>query len=331
MQNTLGLPELLENIISHLPERDILCNAQRVSHHWKTIIDNSPTIQKKISFAPTEQPAISPVGYDEDEVKIFGGTPIYSRTTLINPLLKGQERSNAKAHFQISSDFAVRMKPMKLYGKPTGHVHFRPNLMMAPPRIWWRINAQNKTTPSPLPSWREMYLSQTPVAIAMLMIAYHRPAPPGSRNMFKVMIRDNDGITLGLVYETLAATMPVYDESAGASGESDPVVAHICWYETEIDGGGDGDSEDKGSGDDGSERNGSGEDDSDDDGTGDGSSGDVAGGDEGSVIYDSDGNVMEDPSSLRGDSSSPMEDSSSEVYEYSEHESELGSDTGYEA
>jgi hypothetical protein len=90
MQNTLALPELLENIISHLPERDILCNAQRVSHHWKTIIDSSPTIQKKIMFQPVKQSAISPVDFDKDELIISGGTPIYSRTTLINPLLMSQ-------------------------------------------------------------------------------------------------------------------------------------------------------------------------------------------------------------------------------------------------
>ena len=34
MQNTLGLPELIDNIISHLSERDIHCNAQRASRHW---------------------------------------------------------------------------------------------------------------------------------------------------------------------------------------------------------------------------------------------------------------------------------------------------------
>ena len=208
---------------------------------------------------------------------------------------------------------------MNLYGKPTGHVHFRPNLMMAPPRIYWWINAQDKSSPSPLPSWREMYLSQPPVAIAMLMVAYHGTAPPGSRNIFKVMIRDNDGITLGLVYETLAATMPAYDESVGASGESDSVAADVCWYETVIDGGGDEHSGEKGTDDDGSEDESSGEDSS-----GDQSGGEEDGGDEGSVIYDSDGNVM-------GDSSASMEDSSSEVYEYAEHESELGSDTGFEA
>jgi len=325
MQNTLGLPELLENIISHLPERDILCNAQRVSQHWKNIIDNSPTIQKKMYFAPAEQPALSPVDYDEDQVKIFGGTPIYSRTTLINPLLKGDERSNtAQTHFQISRDFAVRTKPMKLFGRPTSHVHFRPNLMMAPPRIYWQINAQNKDTPSPLPSWRAMYLSQPPVAIVMLMIAYHHPAPPESRNMFKVMIRDNDGINLGLVYDTLAATIPTYDEILGSSSDFDPVVAHICWYETEIDDGEDEDSEDKGSGEDGSEGKDSEEDSSGDRGSGDENSGDEDGGDQGSVIYDSDGNVMDD-------SGSSMEDSGSEIHEYAEHESELGSDTGYQA
>ena len=43
-----------------------------------------------------------------------------------------------------------------------------------------------------------------------------------------------------------------------------------------------------------------------------------------SVAYDSEGNVL-------GDSSSLMEDSDSETYEYTQHESELGSDTAFEA
>lgn len=295
MQNTLSLPELLENIISHLPEEDILCNAQRVSRHWKTIIDTSPTIQKKIWLQPEEQPAISPVDYDEDDVKIFSGTPIYPRTTLTNPLLT--RKDDLIAHRQLSRDFAVRIKPMKLYGQPTGHVHFRPNLMMAPPKIYWQTYTRNKISPSPLPSWCKMYLSQPPVVTVMLMVAYQHPAPPGSRSMFKVMIREKDGVTLGHVYETFASTIPVCDENLMTNWETDPITAHVCWYETDTNGG-----KGKGSEDDGSEGKGSGEDSSEDDGSEDGSTEDDGSGDEGSVIYDSDGSVIEASSSEMGDS-----------------------------
>ena len=110
--------------------------------------------------------------------------------------------------------------------------------------------------------------------------------------MFKVMIREKAGVTLGLVYETLAATMPAYDESLGTAYEADPIVAHVCWHETdedggEVDGSGDGGSEGKGSKDNCSKE---------DDGDGDSSGGD-GDGDEGSAIYDSDSNVVEDSSS----------------------------------
>lgn len=203
---------------------------------------------------------------------------------------------------------------MKLYGQLTGHVHFRPNLMMAPPKIYWQTYTRNKILPSPLPSWRKMYLSQPPVTTVMMMIAYQHPAPPGSRNMFKVMIREKDGVTMGHVYETFASTVPVCDENLMTNWETDPIAAHVCWYETDINGG-----KDKGSEDDGSEGKGSGEDSSEGDGIDDGSSGDGR-----SVIYDSDGNVIEA-------SSSEMGDSSPEDYEHAEHESELGSDTGLEA
>lgn len=119
MQNTLGLPELLENIISHLPERDILCNAQRASRHWKTIIDSSPTIQKKIWLQPVEQPAISPIAFSEDEGNMMAESPIYPRTTLINPLLIGQDTGSYN-WLELSPELTVRMKPMGVYGRTAG-------------------------------------------------------------------------------------------------------------------------------------------------------------------------------------------------------------------
>jgi hypothetical protein len=154
-----------------------------------------------------------------------------------------------------------------------------------------------------------MYLSQPPVTTVMLMIAYQHPAPPGSRNMLKVMILEKHGVTLGLVYETLAANMPADDKSLKTAEKSGPISAYVCWYETVEDGGEDKDGKDQGGEDNGGESKGNGDDSSKDEGSGD--DGDNG---EGSVIYDSEGNVMGD--------------SGSETYEYTEHESELGSDTG---
>ena len=269
MQNTLALPELLENIISHLPERDILCRAQRVSRNWKNIIDSSPGIQRKIWLQPIEQTAISPAGFDEDDLKIFAGAPIYPRTTLISPLLRSQDPSNT--HLKLSLDFFISMKPMELYGEPpksAGCSHFRPNLTMAPPKNYEEIKAYNKAMPSQVPTWRNVYLSEPPVTTAMLMVSYYYQAPPDSRNLFKVLIRDKIGVTMGLVYDTLAATMPIYDESLESPDGPGAVQAHVCWFETGDGGGRENDSEVDASEDDGDEEanseEGSGEDDDED-------------------------------------------------------------------
>jgi hypothetical protein len=303
MQNTLSLPELLENIISHLPERDILCNAQRVSRHWEAIIDSSPTIQKKIWLQPLEQAAVSPIAMYKDNSIHLGETPVYLRTTLKNTLLISPDRP-ANHFSQISQDLGVIMKAVRMHGKPTGCSLLRLMLEMPTPKIYEQMKARPESGMSSVPSWRKMYLSQPPVTMAILTIAYFYQKPVEGNYHFQVMIRDKAGIILGLVYDTFAATMPAYDESLEHPRTSGSIVANAGWMELDEFG-----SEGKYSEDHGSE-----EDDSDDDSDEDGDS----------VTYDGDGNVMDDSGLL-------MEESSSEIYEYTEHESELGSDTAYEA
>jgi len=53
MQKALDLPELVESIIFHLPEKDVIFNAQRVSRTWKAIV-GSPKIQKKTYLLPVK-------------------------------------------------------------------------------------------------------------------------------------------------------------------------------------------------------------------------------------------------------------------------------------
>lgn len=306
MQNTLSLPELLENIISHIPERDILCNAQRVSRHWRTIIHSSPTIQKKIWLQPAEQPAISPTGFNDDESLLLGEIPIYPRITLINPLLINPDiKSNG--WLEVSSELTVRMKPMGLHKRPTGCSC--PNLRMPTPKVYEQIKAEQKAGIACAPSWRRMYLSQPPVTTAMLTVLYFYQASLDGKDELQAMIREKRGVTLGLVYDMLAAMMPACDESLEDDEAYGSVKAHIGWFEVDQD-------------DDGSsynEEEGSEEDTSDDDSGGYDS---IEDGD--SVTYDSEGNLLGDPSSL-------MEESNSETYEYTQHESELGSDTAFEA
>lgn len=149
MQNNLALPKLLENIIVHLPERDILTNGQRVSLNWKTIIDSSPAIQKKIMFQPVKQSAISPVEFDKGELIISSETPIYPRTTLMNPLLMSQ---NTKSYgwVDVSPKFSIRIKAMGLFHTPAGCTC--PNLRMPAPKLYEQIKANQNPGAARVPS-----------------------------------------------------------------------------------------------------------------------------------------------------------------------------------
>lgn len=51
-EQVIYIPELLENILLHLPERDLLVNAQRVSQLWHSIITTFRSLQQKLYFQP---------------------------------------------------------------------------------------------------------------------------------------------------------------------------------------------------------------------------------------------------------------------------------------
>ncbi|TKA57252.1 hypothetical protein B0A55_12593 [Friedmanniomyces simplex] len=61
MSKILDLPELLGNILLHLPLRDLLF-AQKVCAHWKQSIEASPAIQKALFFKPGTAGDVDPKG-----------------------------------------------------------------------------------------------------------------------------------------------------------------------------------------------------------------------------------------------------------------------------
>jgi hypothetical protein len=60
------LPELFDAILSFLPGRNILFHAQRVCKRWKSTIDESPTIQKKLWLKCDAAQAVAPLSYSAD-------------------------------------------------------------------------------------------------------------------------------------------------------------------------------------------------------------------------------------------------------------------------
>jgi hypothetical protein len=60
LTQVLDVPELLENILSFLPEREILTSVQLVSQTWRSSIVGSPRIQKSLFLPKGKKPAVSP-------------------------------------------------------------------------------------------------------------------------------------------------------------------------------------------------------------------------------------------------------------------------------
>ncbi|KAF7927311.1 uncharacterized protein EAE97_009986 [Botrytis byssoidea] len=55
----LAIPELLEQIFSHVPLPDLMIRVQSVNRHFYTLITASPLLQHKLFFSSTKNPFIS--------------------------------------------------------------------------------------------------------------------------------------------------------------------------------------------------------------------------------------------------------------------------------
>jgi len=58
--------ELLENIISFLPMRDILTKVQRLSRQWKIVVESSPTIRNKLWMTSSKVPAVKSIDFTDE-------------------------------------------------------------------------------------------------------------------------------------------------------------------------------------------------------------------------------------------------------------------------
>jgi hypothetical protein len=204
----LAIPELLENILSFLPEGEIITSVQRVSRTWRSSVVDSPRIQRKLFLPKGNKPAavwpvrLSRFGDDGIEDEEFG-IPIYKQSVAFNSLLGGRNLYpecdmidfcyTSKSQAVPAGDFD-RIHDMMIKAHPGGKLAFShdPNL-----------------------SWRSMQLCNSPIAVAN-MEAYSEneggltpfTLPPGpSAPDIDATLFDRDGITMGLAYDTGVAML----------------------------------------------------------------------------------------------------------------------------
>lgn len=219
MQKAFSVPELLESIIYHLPERNILTIAQRVSRGWSSLIDSSPTIQKKI-WQQTYGNAISPSEISINSPGALLGSPIYSRSVLVNDLIVGGDslRRPERGSQLPKFDSALLSLSQKKH-----NIRFVSSLL-ATKDLKTRERDKDSANYAH-PSWYTMYISDLPVTTVLV----------GLKGVTAVQatLYERAGITMGMVCDVLTS-MSEACRSTGLDESCKPLrtIALLGWFET---------------------------------------------------------------------------------------------------
>lgn len=189
VSEVFGIPELLENILSHLDMRTLLL-AQRTSQEFAAQIHTSPKLQRALFFRPKE-PGTTPI-HEEDDGNLWHG-----------------QLSPCGFHTKARSAFKIQ------------HVRLNPLLLDAFP--WLGTNPDMGLTQydfieSPWAnatdafcrhnaSWRRMLLSQPPAT--SLFIDDHRPGGEYKSELARTAKWDmgTDGLRMGSLYDLVYASV----------------------------------------------------------------------------------------------------------------------------
>jgi hypothetical protein len=201
-------PELLETIISFVSPTGILTKVQRLSRQWKEVVDSSPIIKNQLWMRVPNVNAVQPVYFtnmDKEFMPVYTfwdtiGIPVYSHAVTVNPaVLKGVKESLRIYMNQDLQDESLE--------KPNGDlmhsriVDFTYDELSGRPS---RSALENHD------SWRSMYLTSPPVTTALLLICnYDDVEEESGPKVIKVSTREHDGLTLGLVHDSVMAALPM--------------------------------------------------------------------------------------------------------------------------
>lgn len=208
-------PELLENIISFLPSRDILTKVQRLSRQWKTAVESSPTIKNKLWMTSCKTPAVQSIGFTdehipEDPMWRQHARPMYYCDIILNSTLFSKVLHCKGAHaLQLGSknQYLSFQEPDNNGGAwAFSTILFYSNVP----------SQQNELTLSP--TWKSMYLTDPPITTGMLSLHPRSLALHGPDDVY-LHLTDETGITLGLVYDTIFETVEAQYGATVTSGD----------------------------------------------------------------------------------------------------------------
>ena len=197
-------PELLENIISFVPPKEIRTKVQRLSRQWKEAVDSSPAIRGKLWTMFPNTTAVQPT-YVTDEHSpplrsVELGVPVYSHAVTFNPVLF----ESLVGPLDITS-FHQDLQPDWPKTASGGLIN-AVGLKFCCCKAIDRPHCPAQTLRS---SWRDMYLTNPPITTAMVCVSNHSDwKEEFGPSRIRLSVRDHDGLTLGLLYDMLLAGLP---------------------------------------------------------------------------------------------------------------------------
>lgn len=208
-EKVLKTTELLENIISFLPMRQILGKA-RVSRKWKSVIDHAPSIHSSLFLRPHSDEVIAPAyymlpGYPEDSLKKSAPPtstrlPVYHASIHFNPLI-GEKSDDA-------FPFEIHTAPEQQHRIHSEHLrdHVFVPVVGRYSRAFVRQHfGRTSRLIQSESSWRRMFLTSPPITEIVLTVPMSVGPQIGSYGqerltpIIHILVQDDAGITLGLV------------------------------------------------------------------------------------------------------------------------------------
>jgi hypothetical protein len=196
-RKALQLPEILEQIISHLPGRNILNHAQKVSKLWKDVISTSPLVQKRLGRRPQTAHVSAPTAtstwsrpsnlpYAVADM-LSSGVPIYSGSYQINivfpKLLTDQLIRDRYPAIQHAVSDVVSLRTL-------ARIHF--------------VRLQSSANANERFSWQGMQLTEPP--ITTVWIEVKAPIKHGEERevgQIQAALRESHGVTIGAVIDVI--------------------------------------------------------------------------------------------------------------------------------
>lgn len=217
--------ELLENIVSFLPPRDILTKIPRLSRQWKTVAETSPTVGNKLWMASYKAPAIQSIGFTDEHMSgdptWQGARPMYSCALTLNAVVL-----NTTFYAKGSHAFQVGWKNWQEVDN-----HGTAWSFSTIPFYCHIKESFQQTGPALSPTWRSMQLTDPPITMGMLELHPGPLAIHGPDDVY-LHLTNNTGITLGLLYDTIFETFETQSAVSMTFGDVEHFMASLHFVST---------------------------------------------------------------------------------------------------